>query len=230
MPFDSGDIAVIGLLIFLEGILSIDNAVVLAILAQRLPREKQRKALTYGLVGAVVFRLIAVGLASYLMRMNWVKFVGGGYLLYVGVTHLLSKTADHDEEEMAKRRAKTSFWGTVISIELTDIAFAVDSILAAMAVTQKFWVVFTGGILGVVLMRFAAGGFIKLLRRFPGFELSAYLLVLVIGLKLVIDGFKIEGVDFHHSNNAAFWIFWGSMLVSILVGFTKRGSKSTTQT
>ena len=89
------------------------------------------------------------------------------------------------------RRRTPSFWGTVAVIELTDVAFAVDSILAAMALAgsrqEKLWVVIAGGILGVVLMRFAAAVFVKLLDRFPRFEESAYLLVIVIGLKLVAD-------------------------------------------
>jgi hypothetical protein len=90
-----------------------------------------------------------------------------------------------------------SFWGTVLVIELTDIAFAVDSILAAMALAgarqNKLWVVITGGIIGVVMMRFAAALFMRLLEKFPRFELSAYLLVIVIGLKLLADwGFNSD--------------------------------------
>jgi hypothetical protein len=83
------------------------------------------------------------------------------------------------------------FWKTVAVIELTDIAFAVDSILAAMALagskSDKLWVVVAGGILGVILMRFAASVFVRLLERYPRFEVSAYLLVIVIGLKLLAD-------------------------------------------
>jgi YkoY family integral membrane protein len=130
---------------------------------------------------------------------------------------------------------RTGFWSTVAVIELTDIAFAIDSILAAIALVgpepqghegahPKLWVVVTGGILGVILMRFAAVMFISLLERFPRFETSAYLLVTVIGMKLLADwaGNTPEHphqVDFHDPTSVAFWIFWLSMLLCFLVGF-----------
>jgi len=210
------DIATVGLLIFLEGILSIDNAVVLALLASRLPKNQQKRALTYGLVGAVVFRLIALAVATKLMQWTWVKFVGGGYLIYVAVDHFWRSSS---KDSKTPKASAANFWKTVVMIELTDIAFAVDSILAAVAITTKFWVVFTGGVIGLILMRFAASVFIGLLRRFPAFETAAYILVLIIGLKLFITGFEISSINFHSSSNPAFWIFWSSMLLTIAYGF-----------
>ncbi len=134
------------------------------------------------------------------------------------------------------------FWQTVLVIELTDIAFAVDSIVAAMALVgqqkasdtgthDKLWVVVTGGMLGVILMRFAAVLFIKLLERFPRFETAAYLLVAVIGLKLLVDWWfnapgQPERVSFHSPHAAAFWIFWIVMLLSFCVGFIPRREKN----
>ena len=222
MSLEWNDVITIGLLIFLEGILSIDNAVVLALLAARLPKHQQKKALTYGLIGAFVFRFIAIGLAAYLMEWRWVKFVGGGYLVYVAVAHWLKGAEDPNAPTHG---SSANFWKTVAVIELTDIAFAVDSILAAVAITTKFWVVLTGGVLGVILMRFAAGAFIQLLKRFPRLEQSAYFLVFLIGSKLFIDGFHWKGIDFHSSSSPAFWIFWGLMLGSIVYGLIKPSGK-----
>lgn len=243
------DIAVIGLLIVLEGLLSIDNALVLGMLARRLPKHMRARALSYGLIGAFVFRVAAIIAAGFLLKFTFVKFLGGGYLVYMAVSHLLSKHSGDGEAaavlesatdlerdngdsaavpagaeysaylvdsavaeaqaaeaqatqgEAAQDQAAAAaalhrkhfwlFWRTVLVIELTDIAFAVDSILAALALAgsrpEKLWVVITGGIIGVVLMRFAAVMFVSLLERFPRFEVSAYLLVLVIGLKLLGD-------------------------------------------
>lgn len=265
--FHPQDLGVIALLILLEGVLSIDNALVLALLAKRLPKNQQAKALSYGLVGAFIFRFIAIGTASYLLRWRIVKLIGGGYLLWVALKHLLSKSpdeqvkigADHsvtfideetgreltteqEAEELSSRSvipmqslAPPGFWSTVLVIELTDIAFAIDSILAAIAVVggapaghvgphPKLWVVVTGGILGVILMRVAAAMFIRLLERFPRFETSAYLLVTVIGVKLLVDwGFNTQQdphrVDFHDPGSAAFWTFWLAMVVCIAFGF-----------
>ncbi len=230
MPFTSQDFAVIGLLAFLEGILSIDNALVLALLAKPLPKEQQKKALTYGLIGAVGFRLIALGLTSYLMRWTWVKWVGGIYLLYVGLKHFWDqRAAKKAETEGTEKKPKkyASFWKTVLVIELTDIAFAVDSILAAVALSKKFWVVFTGGLMGVILMRFAANVFIVLIDRFPRMEVTAYLLVTLIGSKLIVDAAHLPGVDFHSASSPAAWIFWSLMLGFISVGLTGSRKKMT---
>jgi YkoY family integral membrane protein len=282
------DLPIIGLLIVLEGVLSIDNALVLGLLAKRLPKHQQSKALTYGLVGAFVFRLIAIALATYLLRWWFVKLAGGGYLVYVAVKHFLfeskdqehvtsgpdaspvlvledgvtSLPSDQEEAEISSRspvsfssgrgggRAIARFWPTVFVIEMTDIAFAIDSILAAIALVSgvphepgqvhpKLWVVMVGGFLGVILMRFAAVIFIRLLERFPGFEAAAYLLVTVIGCKLLADwwfnkppadlppGTVFQGpLDFHSIHSPAFWVFWTLMLLCFIVGFLPRKPKA----
>jgi YkoY family integral membrane protein len=274
------DLGVVGLLILLEGVLSIDNALVLGLLAKRLPKSMQARALTYGLVGAFVFRILAIGTASFLLQWKVVKLLGGGYLVYIAVKHLFFESKEHAGEKMIvgpdghpvlvdeatgqplteddetveiqervpvplpdemtqKRRTEGTarFWPTVFVIELTDIAFAVDSILAAIALVgsapkdhpegaahPKLWVVITGGMLGVILMRFAATIFIKLLDRFPRFETAAYLLVIVIGGKLLADwGFNTaehpHRLNFHDYTHLEFWAFWILMLVCFCIGF-----------
>ena len=280
--FDWHDLAIVGLLVVLEGVLSIDNALVLGLLAKRLPKHEQPRALTYGLVGAFAFRLLAIATAGFLMKWRIVKLIGGGYLVYIAVKHLFFSRdeSDHEkltvspegdvglvdertglpltraEEEVEIRErvpvdapaytrpaGAAKFWPTVLVIELTDIAFAVDSILAAMALVgappaghpqgapnPKLWVVLVGGMLGVILMRFAAVFFIRLLERFPRFEQAAYLLVIVIGGKLLGDYFFNNPptpqpanwhppLDFHSISSPAFWIFWGLMIVAFAVGF-----------
>jgi YkoY family integral membrane protein len=201
-------LGVIGLLVLLEGLLSIDNALVLALLARRLPKSMHAKALTYGLGGSFVFRLIAIASAAYLLHWRIVKLIGGAYLLWISGQHFFSKGQDEkknpaalladDCPETPDCKPAPGFWRTVALIEVTDIAFAIDSILAAIALVgsppaghtgphPKLWVVITGGMLGVILMRVAAAMFIRLLEAFPRFETSAYLLVATIGVKLLID-------------------------------------------
>ncbi|MEJ7593594.1 MAG: hypothetical protein WKF77_18810 [Planctomycetaceae bacterium] len=272
--FENHDLFVILLLVLLEGLLSIDT-LVLGLLAKRVPKPLLGRALTYGLVGAFVFRILAVATASYLLKWHVVKLIGGGYLIYIAVKHLFFESKEEGNETInadaagglelrdaetgaaitpdqemleikervpmpvpeVKLRAGRSFWMTVLVIELTDIAFAVDSILAAIALVgappaghpkdalhPKLWVVVTGGLLGILLMRVAAAMFIRLLEKFPRFELSAYLLVIVIGLKLLADwGFNSaanpHAVDFHSYTRPEFWIFWISMLVALGIGF-----------
>ena len=213
----SQDLFVVGFLVFLEGILSIDNALVLAMLARDLPKPLQKKALTYGLVGAIGFRIIALSLVKFLLKWTWVKFVGGGYLIFIALKHFLKRSSSQ-EPAQTRANVRSNFWRVVIVIELTDVAFAVDSILAAIALTTQFWVVFTGGFIGVVLMRIAASQFIRLLDRFPRFEDTAYLLVLTIGIKVGVEGFEIPELDFHSASSPWFWGFWGVMGACILYG------------
>jgi YkoY family integral membrane protein len=236
------DLGVIALLVLLEGLLSIDNALVLALLAQRLPKLLRAKALTYGLVGALVFRIITIVSANYLLHWRVVKLLGGAYLLWISVHHFFLKkpelepSPDDDNGENKNREDKPpGFWRTVAVIEMTDIAFAIDSILAAIALVgsappgyvgphPKLWVVITGGMLGVMLMRVAAAMFIKLLERFPRFETSAYLLVLVIGIKLLVDwgfntGLQPDRANFHDPASPLFWSFWSVMLICVAFGF-----------
>jgi YkoY family integral membrane protein len=276
--FDSHDLIVIALLVVLEGVLSIDNALVLGLLAKRLPKHMQGRALTYGLVGAFVFRLIAIATAAWLLHWRVVKLLGGGYLVFIAVKHLFfdakekvpehiavgpdgqpvllddrtnQPISEHEEDIEIRERAPIvpesvlhpspstvdtrKFWTTVFVIEMTDIAFAIDSILAAIALVgsapaehvgthPKLWVVLTGGMIGVMLMRVAAVMFIKLLERFPRFETAAYLLVIVIGLKLLADwGFNSaehpHRIDFHSPHSVAFWVFWILMIVCFCIGF-----------
>lgn len=282
--FDWHDLAIVGLLVILEGVLSIDNALVLGLLAKRLPKHEQPRALTYGLVGAFAFRVIAIGTAGLLLRWRIVKLIGGGYLVYIAVKHLFfeSQESDHDkltvspegepvlvdertgepltpaeEEVEIKERVPVDspaytrppgaakFWPTVLVIELTDIAFAVDSILAAIALVgsapadhpedelhPKLWVVLVGGMLGVILMRFAAVVFIKLLDRFPRFEQAAYFLVSVIGGKLLLDWWfntpdHPHALDFHDFRHPAFWVFWTLMVLSFAAGFLPKKEAET---
>ncbi len=220
-PYTWADLPAIGFLIFLEGVLSIDNALVLALIVGGLPKEQRRRALTYGIVGAIVFRIIAIGLATYLMHWQWVKFVGGAYLLYLAIEYWWGKEEKKGEHKHAEPRG---FWTTVFVVELTDIAFAVDSILTAVALTKKVSVVIAGGILGLVLMRYAASVFVRLLEKYPRFEPTAYLLVFLIGIKLIVDGFHLPAVDFHSMRNPFFWVFWGAMAAAFLYGFS--GQKS----
>jgi len=243
--FHPHDLIVIAVLVVLEGVLSLDNALVLGLLARELPRRLQSRALMYGLVGALVFRIVAIGLAGFLLRWQVPNLLGGAYLIYVAIKHLA--VAENQDAKSVESSATTeskdepNFWMTVLSIELTDIAFAVDSIVAAMAlistsqavasgVNPKLWLVVVGGMIGVILMRLAALGFIRLLRQFPRLETSAYLLVLVIGGKLVLDYLFNAGarhrLDFHSASAPAFWIFWLLMLICFLAGFVPRRPES----
>ena len=217
------DFLAIGFLVFLEGILSIDNALVLALIVRPLPADLQKKALTYGIIGAIVFRLIAISTAAWLMHWEWVKLIGGAYLIYLPLKFWIDSRKDEAEEASSEQSQTRAFWTTVFVVELTDILFAIDSILTAVALSRKLWVVVTGGVIGMMAMRIAAGVFIRLLEKFPRFEPTAYILVLLVGIKLMAEGvcaeFGLPAIPFHDPAHAAFWTFWISMLVAFGSGF-----------
>ncbi len=184
------DLVTVALLVALEGLLSADNAMVLAVLVLGLPKGDQQKALRYGIIGAFAFRILAILLAVYLIRIRWVMLVGAAYLLWLPYHHF---TAHTDAE--ARRRPKEArpwmglspFWGTVAKVELTDIVFAIDSILVAVAMSNKTWVIITGGILGVIAMRLVIGQLLLMVNRYPALVDGAFVIIAWVGIKLLLE-------------------------------------------
>ena len=191
MPFDIqvGDLLTIGALIVLEGLLSADNALVMAIMVLGLPRDQHQKALRYGLIGGFAFRIAATLLATYLIHVAWVKLLGGAYLLYLTYVHFgRSHGGDRNEPPKAKPGfGLNAFWATVVRVEIINLAFSIDSILAAVALSQKTWVVVTGGILGIVAMRIAAGQLIAVIRKYPAIVDGAFIIIGYVGIKLLLE-------------------------------------------
>lgn len=187
--FQSSDLVVVLVLILLEGLLSCDNAVVLALLVKDLPPHLRGKALRYGIIGAYVFRVIALLLATWIMSKWYLKVAGGVYLLWMGVSHVLKRTPEGPVEVKPVKHwfGMSAFWSIVVAVELTDIVFSVDSIAAAVALSDKLWVLILGGVLGILAMRFAAQGFVTLLEKFPRLEGAAFVAVAFIGLKLLAE-------------------------------------------
>ena len=201
-------------LIYLEGILSIDNAAVLGAMVAHLPPDEpvpwprplqvlqapvhrllggQRlAALKVGLLGAYLGRGLMLFLASWVVRNRWLLLLGGLYLVKLGVDHLgeTPRAVQREAAEAAGEplpKVERSFWSVVLAVELADLAFSLDNVVAAVALSRDFWVVMTGVALGIVTMRFAAGVFVRLIERFPVLEAAAYLLVLTIGLGLLVE-------------------------------------------
>ena len=189
MDIQTGDFLTIGLLVGLEGLLSADNALVMAIMVLGLPKHEHKHALRYGLVGGLAFRTLATLLAVYLIRVAWVKLLGGAYLLYLTYSHF------HGREGEDRRRAPqarpwlglSAFWATVLRVELVNLAFSIDSILVAVAMSPKTWVVIIGGILGIVAMRVVVGQLLVLVQRYPALVDGAFVIIAWVGLKLALE-------------------------------------------
>lgn len=219
MDVQLSDFLTIALLVLLEGLLSADNALVLAILVLGLPKREQRKALRYGILGAFVFRIIAVLLAVHLIQIAFVKLIGALYLLYLSASHFLSGGG-----AQARRQIKpatswlglSAFWSTVLKVELTDIVFAVDSILVAVAMSPKTWVVITGGILGIITMRMVIGKLLALVRTYPALVDGAFIIIAWVGVKLLLEFLRTEGFIHLEINK---WFSFGLIVTIFLLSY-----------
>ena len=223
-------------LILLEGLLSADNAIVLAVMVRHLPPKEQKHALMYGLAGALIFRIIAIFLITILAQYWEIQVLGGLYLLYMAGAHIkefFDKRKEDETEEIVESKKQSGFWATVIKVELTDIAFAIDSILAAVAIAitlphisetsinlGQFTLMVIGGFVGVVIMRYAANIFIRVLETKPGLEIAAFLIVGWVGIKLFVIAAAHEKLaliphDFPHSTlwTVIFWVVLLGLLV-----------------
>ncbi len=218
--FQTGDIASVAALVLLEALLSADNALVLAIMVRHLPRKLQQRALLYGLGGAFAFRLIAILLAGLVLQLWWLQALGALYLLFLPIKHFTQHSQNKDVKPVG-----AGFWPTVIAVEITDVAFAIDSVLAGVAFINnnqsKIWVVYVGAIIGIVLLRFAAAVFIRLLEKYPMLDHVAYVLVGWVGVKLSFLAAKsyershpgTSGVPMMPS-----WLFWAGLLGIAIIG------------
>jgi YkoY family integral membrane protein len=218
-------------LVVLEGLLSADNALVLAVMVKNLPGEQRNKALKYGILGAFFFRAIGVLLAGHLIKYWYLKAAGALYLFLLAAKHFWNKyRASKAEAGVEVKPADApSFWRVVFAVELTDIAFSIDSIIAAVALSDNIYVVYLGGILGIITMRFVATFFLSLLDTYAALETSAYLLVAWIALKLgleIIHDLRFPELAEGHGHGMPSWLFWGVMGILFFGAFLFKNKKA----
>jgi tellurite resistance protein TerC len=195
-------------LIFLEGILSIDNAAVIGALVSPLPNDRdvpwpgvlsklgrslrpflgfQRlAALRVGLLGAYLGRGLMLFFTSFLIHNSWIKLIGAVYLIHLAFDNLEDMSGDGEDEGIKPIKVQT-FWATVLTVEIMDLVFSIDNVVAAVSLSEQIWVVMLGVGIGILTMRFAAGVFSYAVEREPVLKQAAYILVLNIGVELVLD-------------------------------------------
>ncbi len=199
-------------LIFLEGILSIDNAAVLGALVSPLPDDRpvswgrllrkigdllhpilgnqRTAALRAGILGAYLGRGLMLFLATLIIQNPWLKLLGAAYLVRLAFNNLSTAEVSESDSHAHPIEGKT-FWMIVLTVELTDLVFSLDNVVAAVALSHRFWVVFTGVAIGILFMRFAAGLFSYAVLRHPVLKYAAYILVFNIGVELIIEELNI---------------------------------------
>ncbi len=184
----------------LEIVLSIDNAAVLAAMVKELPKDQQKKALTYGIAGAYLFRGLALLFASVLIKLVWLKVAGGLYLMYLAYNALSSKVETDGGSKMTiKIPFLSALWSTIVAIEMMDLVFSIDNVFAAVAFTPNLWLICGGVFIGILAMRFATTKFVKVLEKNPILERVAYWVIGALGLKLVssywLHDLNTEAID-----------------------------------
>jgi YkoY family integral membrane protein len=225
MDVQLSDLLTVGLLVVLEGLLSADNALVVAVMILGLPRRQQKMSLRYGLFGAFAFRIVATLLAVYLIRLVWVKLLGGLYLVYLTYQHFFQSG---DAEQRSKPRpAKpwlglSALWGTILKVELVNVAFSVDSILVAVAISSKTWVVLTGGLLGIVAMRIVISQLLAIVRRYPTLVDGAFVIIALVGAKLLIE--YASAMNWIHYEMPK-WLSLGLIAITFLIAYLQARRK-----
>lgn len=217
MTFQTADLWVVATLVLLEGLLSADNALVLALLVRHLPDKQQQRALSLGMLYAFVLRGIGIALAGFLIRFWWLCGIGALYLIGLAVKHFWQRGKGHGED--ASAQTGMSYTKTVLMVGFTDVVFAIDSILIAVALVnnpQKLWIVYAGGVLGLILLRMASGVFIRALKRYPSLDHTAYALVAWAGVKLFFAAGHMSPM--HLLPELPKPIFWGGFALIIVVG------------
>ena len=201
-------------LILIEGLLSADNALVLAVLVKHLPDKQRKRALMYGMLGAYFFRFLFIGIGVYLVEFWFIKVLGALYLGWLCIAHFLQMGQEDQMKEMKKSglmvRIFGTFWATVVSVELMDIAFSIDSIFAAFAVSNQVWVLLIGGMLGILMMRTIAGVFLLIIEKIPELEATAFIIIGVIGLKMLVS---VIGIQVPH------YLFFLFLLITFSITF-----------
>jgi YkoY family integral membrane protein len=214
-------LAIIGNLIVIESLLSVDNAAVLATMVMDLPEKQRDKALKYGIWGAYIFRGLAMVFAAFLIKIWWLKPLGGLYLLYLVYDFYKGKQTETTEDDFIDKKSNWlyratvgslgNFWATVCLVELMDMAFSIDNVFAAVAFTPNIILVCIGVFIGILAMRFIAQWFVKLMSKYAFLEYAAFIVIAILGLKLTISVYE------HFYPEAALSKFLSSHTADILV-------------
>jgi tellurite resistance protein TerC len=239
MHFDSSFIYIIVQVIFLEGILSIDNAAVLGAMVSILPQKEtvpwpgplkflgppvhrvlggqRAAALKVGLLGAYLGRGLMLVVANFVIHNPFLKILGAAYLIKLAFENLGEPEPGEESQTRTKRMEGKGFWSVVLAVELADLAFSLDNVVAVVALSDNLYIVMFGVAIGIITMRFAAGIFTLMIMKEPILKPAAYLVVFNIGTELLLDEFG--GIEF--SSALKFMISAGTLILFVIYAHIK---------
>jgi YkoY family integral membrane protein len=194
-------------LFIIEVLLSVDNALVNATLAESLPEEKRKKAIRIGIILGAVFRIIALFLVAIIIQNVWLKILGGLYLVYLAISHLGKVVT----EEGKSLTPKTTYRGVIFQIALADIVFSIDNVISAVSFSENIYIVMLGVGIGVISMLFITPILSKLIHKYKGMPQAAYAIVGFVGLALLVETLS----DIHISEFAKFTVVLSIALFTV---------------
>ena len=207
------------ILIILEILLSADNAIALASLTKSLKNSEDRtRALNIGITISLILRIFLILLSAFLLKYLIIRILAGLYLIYLFFSNVIFKGKDFSNEEIKKDYSnfnKINFIKVVALLSVTDLAFSIDSITTAVAISDQYILVVTGAVIGVIALRFTSEIFLRLIEYFTRLEMAGYIAILIIGSKLILNTIFVESFlpDFY---------FYILILISFVWGFSEK--------
>ena len=209
------------ILIILEILLSADNAIALASLTKSLKNSEDRtRALNIGITISLILRIFLILLSAFLLKFLIIRIFAGFYLIYLFFSNVILKGKNYSNEEIKKDNSnfnKINFIKVVALLSVTDLAFSIDSITTAVAISDQYILVVTGAVIGVIALRFTSEIFLRLIEYFTRLEMAGYIAILIIGSKLILNTIFVESFlpDFY---------FYILILISFVWGFSEKKS------
>jgi len=205
-------------IVSLELVLSADNAVALASITRKLNNiDLQKKALNIGILIALLLRVLVILTAQFFLNFWPVKLIGGLYLISLSISKFVNFNFYESSNDLTSSNTNTynSLLKVIFLLAITDLAFSIDSITAAVAISDQFLLVITGATIGVIALRFTSGLFIKWLEIYVNLEKAGYIAVGIIGIKLILQLVLFKFV-------IPEYLFFLVMLCLFLWGFSRK--------
>ena len=207
------------ILITLEILLSADNAVALASLTKSLKDATERtKALNIGIIISLIFRVLLILLSSFLLKYIFIRIFAGLYLIYLFFSNVALKKKEVDSsfnDYLSIKNKQFEFLKVVALLSITDLAFSIDSITTAVAISDQYILIIIGALIGVIALRFTSEIFLRLLKYFIRLEMAGYIAILIIGLKLILNTL-VEEIFLQD------YYFYALIFISFVWGFSKK--------
>ncbi|WP_238785594.1 DUF475 domain-containing protein [Blattabacterium cuenoti] len=219
-------ISTIGNLIIIESILSIDNAIILSSMILNLKNEKDRKnAIKYGILGAYFFRILCLIFISFLIKIQWIKLIGGIYLIIIGINHFfINKNKKKIKNNHINKHS--NFWKTIIIIEIIDLSFSIDNIFASIALSKNIFLILLGSFIGIISIRLSTKFFIKLIKKYHSLNHSIFIIIILLGIKLFLSFFYEKNfIKKLLSNHYYEYVFTLMILIIFIIPFFFKKSK-----